>query len=187
MKKLKRLEINVWILVGFIILLFGSLSFFGRTQKESGAVMAYAADLKYRPIATMPPKTSPTPAPLDPTKEELYKEFEAYVKTIFGKDAKVALAVSAVECNKGNKQWPGCVYSTEKEHSVGVFQINLAQENGKGPWIHASKVPGKTMEEKVEYLKNPFNNVLVAFKIFTDSKGFQPWSGFTSGNYKKHL
>ena len=120
------------------------------------------------------------------TPEPVNSEHEAiddYIRTIFGKDAKVAIAVNRVECNPKNKQYPSCVYHTEYEYSVGIFQINLYN---KSHWIHAKKVPGNTMEEKVEWLKNPFNNTLIAYKIFTDS-GFGPWSGFTSGRYLDHL
>lgn len=106
-----------------------------------------------------------------------------YIRTIFGKDAKVAIAVNRVECNPKNKQYPACVYHTEHEYSVGIFQINLY--NAKH-WIHAKKVPGETMEQKIEWLKNPYNNTLIAYKIFTDS-GFEPWSGYTSGRYLDHM
>lgn len=110
-------------------------------------------------------------------------DIEAYVKTIFGKDAKTAIAVSHVECNPQNKAYPACVYHTEHEYSVGIFQINLF--NAKHS-IHAAKVPGKTMEEKIEALKDPYINTLVAYKIFTASS-WNPWAGFTSGRYLAHL
>lgn len=186
MRITKKLEINVWILIAFIFMTFGALAFYGRSQKEGYVVVAYASDLKAQRLATMPPKTSPTPEPLvvDPTKEELYKEFASYVKTIFGKDAGVALAVSACECSKANKAWPGCVLSTKVEHSVSVFQINIAKEQGKGPWVHWAKIPGETLEEKQEWLGSPFNATLVAFKIYSDSGNkFTAWSGYNNGCY----
>jgi hypothetical protein len=111
------------------------------------------------------------------------EEIDAYIRTIFGKDAKVAIAVNRVECNPKNKAYPRCVYHTEHEYSVGIFQINLFN---KSHAIHAAKVPGKTMDDKIESLKDPFINTLVAHKIFTDS-GFQPWAGYTSGRYLDHM
>lgn len=120
-----------------------------------------------------------TEEPSDPTVEEI----EDYVRTIFGKDARVAIAVSHKECNPQNTQYPACVLHTEHEYSVGIFQINLFNTRH---WIHAQKVPGKTMEEKIEWLKNPFHNTLVAFKIFKDS-GFGPWTAYTNGAYLQEL
>lgn len=111
------------------------------------------------------------------------EEIEDYIRVIFGKDARVAIAVSHKECNPKNPSYPACVLHTEHEYSVGVLQINLYNTKH---WIHAAKVPGDTMEQKIEWLKNPFNNVLIAHKIFADS-GFQPWTAYTSGAYKEEL
>lgn len=112
------------------------------------------------------------------------KEIEGYIKVIFGKDAKTAIAVSHHECSPKNKQYPMCVALSDKEYSIGIFQINL---KNKTHLIHASKVPGKTLEEKAEKLKDPYINTLVAYKIFSDSKGFGPWSAFSNGSYKLSL
>jgi len=108
------------------------------------------------------------------------KEIESYVKTIFGKDAKVAIAVSHHECSPSNRSYPACVNKSDIEHSIGLFQINLYN---KKHWIHAQKVPGKTMEEKIEWLSDPFNNTLVAYKIFKDWNGFEAWTAYTSNAY----
>lgn len=111
------------------------------------------------------------------------KRIEDYVKIIFGKDAKTAIAVSRNECGPTNRAYPKCVYHTEHEYSVGIFQINLYN---KSHLIHASKVPGETMEEKIEWLKEPQNNVLMAYWIFTKS-GWYPWSAYTNGAYLKDM
>ena len=84
---------------------------------------------------------------------EAYEDIDTYIRTIFGKDGEVAIAVNRVECNPQNKQYPKCVYHTENEYSVGIFQINLYN---KDHWIHAKKVPGDTMEEKVNPKDIPF-------------------------------
>ena len=106
-------------------------------------------------------------------------EIEKYIKTIFGKNAAVAIAVSHHECSPKNKQYPKCVAHSDKELSVGVFQINLKNELHL---IHAAKVPGKTIVEKVESLKDPHINTLIAFKIFTDS-GWGAWSSYKNKSY----
>ncbi len=113
------------------------------------------------------------------------KEIDAYIKHIFGKDAKIALAVNRGECNPANKKYPHCLNVSEIEHSVGLFQINLITP-GTGKKVHWDKVPGKTLEEKEHFLQDPMNNVLIAYKIFKDS-GWQAWSAYTNGSYKAHL
>lgn len=112
------------------------------------------------------------------------EEIENYIRTIFGSDAKVAIAVSRNECNPANSRYPACILHTEHEYSVGIFQINLYNSRH---WIHAKKVPGATMDEKTEWLKNPYNNTLIAYKIFSDSNGFQAWSAYTNSNYLKDM
>lgn len=124
-----------------------------------------------------------TPAATLKVEPTIQQDVENYVKTIFGKDGKVAIAVSHVECNPSNKAYPKCVYHTDREYSVGIFQINLFN---KDHMIHAAKVPGKTMEEKIEALKDPYINTLVAYKIYSHS-GFNPWVGYTSGRYLDKL
>lgn len=111
----------------------------------------------------------------DPKREEI----ESYVRKIFGKDANVALAVSHHECGYTNKHYPRCHLKSGVEHSVGLFQINLY--NSK-QWIHAGRIPGVTMEEKVKWLENPFNNTLYAYWVFKTS-GFNPWTAYSKGAY----
>ena len=130
---------------------------------------------------TVAPSPTPSPALGDPVREpnDTQAEVDGYIRTIFGRDARVAMAIQRVECNPLNRNYPKCVYVTTREHSCGVFQINLK--------AHWDKVPvGDTFEEKCEYLNDPYNNVLIAHKIFSDS-GFTPWSGYTSGRYLEHL
>lgn len=127
-------------------------------------------------------KATPTPAEIlnpSPTQTEI----EGYIKTIFGKDAKTAIAVSRNECGPTNKAYPKCQFHTAHENSIGLFQINLMSEYAK---VHYDRVPGKTLSEKIEWLKDPHNNVLMAYWIYTHS-GFNPWTAFTSGNYLKDM
>lgn len=109
------------------------------------------------------------------------KEIESYIGVIFGKESKVAIAVSRHECGPTNKDYPRCVNHSDVEYSVGLFQINLYN---KDHWVHASKVPGKTMDEKAEWLKDPMNNTLIANKIYKDWNNFNSWSAYTNGSYK---
>lgn len=96
----------------------------------------------------------------------------------------LAVAVAKAEC-QGLR--PDCTNITEREYSIGMFQINLAEGYGKGKWIHAGKVPGRTIEEKAEWLKDPRNNTIMA-KIIKDQNGsWKPWSAYTSKRYLEHL
>ncbi len=112
----------------------------------------------------------------DPKKEEI----EAYIRMIFKKDQpNVALSVTHMECNPRNPAYPKCHNKSAIEHSVGIFQINLY--NAK-QWIHAARIPGNTMEEKIQWLENPFNNTLYAYWVYSTSS-WDPWTTFTAGTY----
>ena len=136
-------------------------------------------------------KVSPTVVPPSPTltseptrdKDKLVSDIEAYMRTIFGSDYRVARAISHNECSPGNRAYPECVLHTNAEYSVGLFQINLYNAS---QWIHAGRIPGATMEDKIAWLKDPYNNTLYAHWVYTTS-GWNPWSAYTSGNYKKDL
>lgn len=177
---------SVAFLVAIVIIIVTPLTYFN-LQSKKVVVPARAEGVAQNNTPSVTPTTTP---PVDKSEgvkssevSTQQEEIDAYIRTIFGKDAKVAIAVNRVECNPGNKKYPKCVYHTDHEYSVGIFQINLFN---KSHWIHAKKVPGKTMEEKIENLKDPYLNTLIAYKIFTDS-GFEPWAGYTSGRYLDHL
>lgn len=106
-------------------------------------------------------------------------QIERYIKTIFGSDAKVAIAISHNECNPLNKLYPKCNLHTHVENSVGLFQINIESAVAK---VHWARIPGETLEQKKEWLENPYNNTLLAYWIYQTS-GWNPWSAYTSGNY----
>lgn len=111
------------------------------------------------------------------------KEIEAYVKTIFGRDAKVAIEVSHHECGTWDKTYPKCRLHTSAEDSIGLFQINLYNKNGA---VHANRIPGVTMAEKQLWLENPLNNTLYAYWTFKTS-GWCPWSGFKNNKYIQEM
>ena len=121
----------------------------------------------------------PEPTPTEYTQEEI----EKYVKTIFGKDSKVAIAISHNECNPANKRYPKCNLKSHVENSVGLFQINIESATAK---VHWARIPNDTLEEKKEWLENPYNNTLLAYWIFKTS-GWNPWSAYTNGNYLRDM
>lgn len=119
-----------------------------------------------------------------PSSVPTQREIEDYVRIIFGNEAAgTAIAVSKNECSPNHRDYPYCVLHTSAEYSVGVFQINLYN---KDHWVHAAKVPGEKMSDKIEWLKDPYHNTLIAYKIYQES-GFYPWTAYTSGNYLKDM
>lgn len=176
------LKANTWRDISILVSIFGLalvLLLLGKQEGlTQGQVISPVTAIYITPTPTVAPVVDPS-AKDHPSKQEI----EDYVRTIFGKDARVAIAVSHNECNPKHPHYPACVLHTDAEYSVGIFQINLYN---KSHWIHAQKVPGKTMEEKIEWLKDPYHNTLIAFKIFKDS-GFHPWTAYSSGNYLNDL
>lgn len=124
---------------------------------------------------------SPTPADVDKNQEQ--EKIEAYIKTIFGADARVAIAISRNECGPSNPKYPKCNLHTHVENSVGLFQINIESTVAK---VHWNRIPGDTLLEKKTWLENPYNNTLLAYWIFQTS-GWAPWSAYTSGRYLNSL
>lgn len=107
---------------------------------------------------------------------------EAYIYEVFDDEYETALAIAKAESglkrDKENK--------SEVECSIGLFQINLAKDYCNGKWVHAGKVPGDTMDEKIEWLKNSENNVDMARRIYERS-GFYPWSVYLNQVFKNFL
>lgn len=128
--------------------------------------------------------TITTPAPrVSPQGTSEQGAIEDYIRTIFGSDARVAIAIQHNECNPLNKLYPRCRLTSQVEDSVGIFQINLKTPTTK---VHFDRVPGNTLEEKVEWLKDPYNNTLMAYWIFKTS-GFNPWTTYKNGSYLNNL
>lgn len=144
------------------------------------------------PSPSVSTEATPEPVVEDVQEQEEQSEYDMedlkrYLREIFGSDWKVAYSVAQVECNSNRPEWPRCSFSWEKEHSIGWFQINIAQEGGHGKKVHWDKIPGESLEEKEEWLKNPYNNILMAKIIHDRSGSFNPWTGYTSGNYLRVL
>ena len=59
-------------------------------------------------------------------------------------------------------------------NSIGVSQINIP--------AHGGKIPGKTIDEKKEWLKNFQNNLKLGKKI-RDKSGLNAWTAYWNGNY----
>lgn len=61
--------------------------------------------------------------------------------------------------------WPEAVNQQTKDY--GIFQINLES--------HRNRIPGKTDEEKISWLKNPYNNIMFGYTLFLE-QGISPWN-----------
>lgn len=120
-------------------------------------------------------------------------EVKAYLRSIFGSKANLAWAIAQNECNSSRKEWPVCVNSwgdnpNRGEHSVGLFQINIARAEGKGAKVHWDKIPaGNTLGEKEVWLSDWKNNILTAYVVSQGGMNWTPWSAYLSGAYRKDL
>lgn len=125
-----------------------------------------------------------TPPVEEATQEVYSRPYEQLIHDTFGEDGDIAYAIAQAEHNGTIN--PDAVNSTEVEHSIGIFQINVAKEYGNGAYIHWNKIPGDTLEDKEVWLKVPENNVLIA-KFLYGSSGFYPWSVYKNKRYLKYL
>lgn len=182
----------IWLLLAISLIIYGTIS---RNDNFTYVSPARASDRLISPLdgidnikeeKNVKQRTEERREDKQGAKNELRKQIISYLKIVFKSEWENAYAVSMSECKWDRVDFPECVNSTHAEHSIGLFQINLADDYGHGIWIHASKVPGKTIAEKEEWLKNPFNNILIA-KMIYDASGWNPWSGWTSERYKEFL
>lgn len=188
-------------LVAFITFVFVLPSLFSlagmlvNQEIEQELLSPYVSTTKIeaKEVVEASPEPSPTPTTLP---EETTDEIKQLLKIMFREDHEVAWAVGMSESGMGsektlmvragNYEWSHEGY--KGECSVGLFMINLAEDGCHGKWIHAGKVPGKTMEEKIAWLKIPENNITIAKYIYEHAgQSFGAWSGYTGDGYKKFL
>lgn len=95
----------------------------------------------------------------------------------FGKDSRIIRAIckseSGLKADSMNK-----TLNKDKTWDIGYCQINV-------DW-NAKYIPGETRAEKIENLKNPETNVMVAKRVY-DSQGWTAWSDFKNGKYLRYL
>lgn len=132
-----------------------------------------------------PKNVTPTPVV---AKNPGKKEVMAEIVRVFGEGALHAIAIAKAESgldphregiHRANTLWEGY----KGECSIGLFQINLASDGCYGKLVHASKIPGETLDEKIIWLKDYKNNIQIAKEIY-DAQGFGPWSTYTSKKYQ---
>jgi hypothetical protein len=102
---------------------------------------------------------------------------------IFGeKDWKTMWAI--IGCESGYN--PERTHIDDNEASIGLAQINIVKGNGEGLKVHWDKIPGEDFGSKIDWLKEPKNNLTLA-KFIKATSGFHAWTCFSSGSYKKFL
>lgn len=121
---------------------------------------------------------------LDPIEQR--QSIKGYIYELFGQNGRVAYGISIAE-GKAKKRYNGeivydtaAVRKTDHELSIGIFQINL---RSKVALVHWNRIPGQTEEEKIRWLQDPYNNVLVAHWIYSTHGNFDAWTTFSSGKY----
>jgi len=90
------------------------------------------------------------------------------VRQGFPRDKAETLAAIALAESGGN---PRAVYKTDREYSVGLYQINLKAH----PYITAAEA------------YNPVTATQWAYQISGGGRDFTPWTAYTSGAYKRFL
>jgi len=115
-----------------------------------------------------------------------------FFQKIFGSSWKIAFSVAEHECGHTNPRWPNCINSWgfgefSGEHSVGLGQINLARNSGKGAWVHADKIPGETIGQKEIWLMNWKQNIMAMFIVSKGGTDFGPWTAYSNKNYLQTL
>ena len=131
------------------------------------------------------PVTITMPAPVVEVESEdsrgssQQEQIDAYIHTIFGPDADMAIQVQRHECSPQHRMYPKCRLTTAHEDSIGIFQINIESATTK---VHWAKIPGETKEAKVEWLMEPRNNTLMAYFIFSRAGNFCAWTWYKN-NY----
>lgn len=172
-KSTKTEKQNILIMTGFFIFVL-TLILAGFSGRLKGMDSAYAQTPIISPLGST---QEVTPIPNEDTTE--VEKIIKYIKTIFGKDWKTACAVAKAE--SGLRTTASLVWA--KENSRGIFQINIQSEYAK---VHYDRIPGDTLEEKITWLEDPYNNTLLAYWIFTKS-GWNPWTAYTSGAYEAKI
>ena len=95
------------------------------------------------------------------TKQEQLEntDIKEYIRSLWGDEAEYAFRI--ITCESG---WNTLVIS--RTNDVGLWQINLA--------AHASKIPGGTRAEDIEWLKDWRNNTDFAYFLWLE-QGWSPW------------
>lgn len=150
------------------------------TCNPSDVTVGFTCDYKKAVSITATPPVEPGRE----LQEEFENEYEEVIYKVFGEDYEIMYAIAQAE-NGGNLR-SDAVNSTEVEHSVGLFQINIAKKYGQGKRVHWDKIPGDTLEEKEEWLKDPENNAVIA-RVIRASSGLNAWSVYKNERYKIYL
>lgn len=141
----------------------------GATQPEVIEVPAEPSSTQSDVEVTVTRPTEPEPS------------IEDRIRSVFGKDARTALAVFTVESGlKADSKGWNCRYEGKSmackkadRHLAWSVDCGVAQINVKG-----KECPAELLE--------PQHNIEHAKGMF-DRRGWQPWVAYNSGKYKEHL
>lgn len=98
---------------------------------------------------------------------------EQLIKKYFPEDTRTAIAVFKHESQLGK-----FFQNLQGVPAYGIAQIYLP--------AHREQIPGATDAAKIEWLKNPENNLKLARQIY-DASGWNPWESYITGKYKQYL
>ena len=98
---------------------------------------------------------------------------EDKIKATFPEEPEIMLAVAKGESHLRNEASSWCCH--------GIMQIHEE--------VHKNKIPdefNKTKEDRIEWLRNPDNNLAIARMLY-EASGKSPWEAYTNGSYKLYL
>ncbi|MHA1400179.1 MAG: hypothetical protein ACTSQE_07505 [Candidatus Heimdallarchaeaceae archaeon] len=187
------LALSISLIVSFVLYIYGGtpanadLNPLGDGESVFGGQAEVVADSRTTPTPTRVPEPTKTPnKPLN--------EIEELIHNAFKDEGDIAVAIAKAESRlnpnregihkAGKHKWSSDTY--KGECSIGLFQINLASDACNGRPVHASKIPGDTLEAKIAWLKIPENNIKIAKQLY-ERQGFYPWSTYTNGAYEREL
>lgn len=176
-----------------------SISQLIRDRIPKREVLEPLADEILKPLADVQPESPLTGGTIPPTEQSAEQPVELEEEIIreetieptdrdfvilkieeyFPEDPEIARAIFTQESQLGLH-----FQNLEGSPDYGIAQINLPT------WT--DRIPVETEEEKIEWLRDPDNNLSLARIIYEDSlerhgDGWLPWVGYTSGAYKEFL
>jgi hypothetical protein len=170
-------ELKYYALV--FILIIGFFTFLKALEphgKYNGIIYAYdGITIKQPAVTAAPAQENHLPSGGGLTFKDEYEEY-------FGQDADVMRAIAKAESGQNSEK----ENITERDCSIGLFQINLAYGYCGGKKIHWDKIPGDSLEDKKAWLKDPDNNMIIA-KFILATQGKQAWTVYQTGAYKEFL
>jgi len=139
----------------------------------------------HSPLAPRLPTQAPVPGKIstdfaiESRKVNPETDVEQLIRKYFPEDYETARAVFQHESQLGKY-----FQNLQGAPAYGVAQVYLP--------VWSKQIPGDTDEQKIEWLKDPDNNLSIARKIYDDrakwdTTGWNAWDSYKHGHYKQYM